>query len=212
MREVVTFEDMRLLINTATTFKGGGVQVAESFISECRAFSDNEYHVVLGDRLQGRLEEASFPSNFYFYNAPFRPATKVFSLSSASKFHRQIEDQCNPDVIFTTSGPAYWKSKAPHLVGFNRPHYLYPESAFFNCIPFHQKMTWRLKGTAIKHFCKREADAYVVQTDDVKIRLGDWLMNGKPIHVVTNTCSSYYSSPKTCKNKLPKKNTVNFVC
>ena len=27
---------MRLLINTASTFKGGGVQVAKSFIEECK--------------------------------------------------------------------------------------------------------------------------------------------------------------------------------
>lgn len=194
---------MKLLVNTATTFKGGSVQVAESFINECKKFNEHDYHVILGERIKQRIEKASFPDNFHFYDAPFRPATKVFTTAAADSFHKAIEEQCQPDVVFTTSGPAYWRSKAPHLIGFNLAHYLYPESAFFDRIPFHKKMKWKLKGLTINYFFKRDAEAYVVQTDDVNERLKSWVNNGRPVHTVTNTCSSYYFNPKKFPNKLP---------
>ncbi len=65
---------MKLLINTATTFKGGGIQVARSFIEECKSFPENEYFVVLSSSLADMIEINSFPRNFTFFNAPFRPA------------------------------------------------------------------------------------------------------------------------------------------
>ena len=52
---------MRLLINTATTFKGGGVQVAKSFIEECRRFPEHEYIVVLGLNLTAQIDKKNFP-------------------------------------------------------------------------------------------------------------------------------------------------------
>src|SRR5687767_8897322 len=106
---------MRLLINTATTFKGGGVQVAKSFIEECRYFREHEYHVVLGESLRKITNKNSFPSNFYFYEILYRPATRVFSVNRPETFFKSLEMRIKPDCVFTTSGPAYWRPKAPHL-------------------------------------------------------------------------------------------------
>ena len=69
---------MRLLINTASTYKGGGVQVAKSFIEECKELNEHEYYVVLGENISKYLNKDSFPKNFTFYEAPFRPAQKCF--------------------------------------------------------------------------------------------------------------------------------------
>lgn len=201
---------MRLLINTATTFKGGSVQVADSFINECKAFEEHEYHVILGERMQKRIDKSAFPKNFLFYDAPFRPATKVFTTKAADSFHKQVEQEAQPDVVFTTSGPAYWRSKAPHLIGFNLAHYLYPESAFFDRIPFRKKMKWKLKGLTINYFYKRDAEAYVVQTDDINERLKTWVNNQRPVHTVSNTCSNYYFNPKLFPNKLPDRQKSEF--
>ena len=57
---------MRLLINTASTLKGGGVQVAASVLSECKVFSDWEFGVVLGPGLSDIVRDADFPKNFRF--------------------------------------------------------------------------------------------------------------------------------------------------
>ena len=55
---------MRLLINTASTFKGGGVQVAKSFIEECKGMHEHEYFVVLAENISKSINKDSFPENF----------------------------------------------------------------------------------------------------------------------------------------------------
>ena len=119
---------MRLLINTATTNKGGGVQVAKSFIEECKELNKHEYFVVLGENISKSINKDSFPENFTFYETPFRPATKVFSWSSHNFFLKIIEKECKPDVVFTSTGPSYWRPKVKHVIGYNLPHYIYSDS------------------------------------------------------------------------------------
>lgn len=200
---------MRIIINTASTYKGGGVQVARSFIEECRNFEEHEYHIIQGEMLSGLIDSEEYPQNFSFYNFGYRPATRVLSLKDHGADFKTIEESVKPDVVFTTSGPAYWRPKAPHLVGYNLPHYIYRDSPFFSKIPFTKKMKWNLKGVILKKFFKRDADAYVVQTDDVNNRLREWIKSER-VYTVSNTYSQHYENPKNVANKLPEKKANEF--
>lgn len=199
---------MRLLINTATTFKGGGVQVAKSFIEECKAFP-YQFTVVLGQALSQLIDTTDFPHNFKFYKIDYRPATRVFSVKDQAAFLKKVEEETKPDVVFTTSGPAYWRPKAPHLMGYNLPHYIYPDSPFFQLLSKKQQLKWKLKGALIKYYTKRDADAYVVQTDDVKQRLKKWIHASK-VTTVTNTYGNQYNAPEQKENILPKNKSGEF--
>lgn len=186
---------MKLLINTATTYKGGSVQVAQSFITECKAFDQHEYVVVLGLKLAEQLDRKDFPGNFRFIEIPYRPATKVKHLWYQEKFLQKIEKQEKPDVVFTTSGPAYWRSEAPHLIGYNLPHYIYRDSPFFNLVSKSSKWKWWMKGSLIRHYYRRDADLLVGQTEDVAKRANKWL--NIPAATVSNTCSdAFHAYPK----------------
>lgn len=201
---------MKLLINTASTHKGGGVQVAFSFIHECIKHRANEYHVIIGPSLRDKIITDNFPDNFHFYFINHRPATRVFSLRSTASFFKNLEKQINPDVVFTTSGPAYWRPKAKHLTGFNLGHHIYTDSPFFSIIPAKKKIRWFAKRNIAKYYFKRDSDAFVVQTDDVNQRLDSWLKNNKPIYTVSNTCSHYFYNPYSFPAKLPKKSEGTF--
>ena len=186
---------MKLLINTATTYKGGSVQVAQSFITECKAYDQHEYVVVLGLKLAEQLDQKDFPSNFRFIEMPYRPATKVKHLWYQDEFLAQLEQKEQPDAIFTTSGPAYWKSNAPHLMGYNLPHYIYRDSPFFDLISKKSKWKWWLKGSLIRHYYRRDADLLVGQTKDVADRASKWMK--LPAATVSNTCSeAFHAYPK----------------
>lgn len=205
---------MRLLINTATTFKGGGVQVAKSFIEECRRFPEHEYIVVLGLNLTAQIDKKNFPSNFTFFEIPYRPATRVFGFKDPAAFLKKIEKEQKPDVVFTTSGPSYWRPKVPHLMGYNLPHYIYAESPYFQKISAIQRFKWKLKGSVIKYFVHRDADAYVVQTDDVNLRLKKWLQPSRAITTVSNTYGQQYNEiEEKAKEMLPeqKENEFRFL-
>lgn len=194
---------MKLLVNTSSSFKGGGIQTSNSFLSECRKYPENEYHVILGLMLAEVVDADSFPDNFKFYKIPYRPATKVFSLSRADGFMSKVENQVKPDCVYSIGGPAYWRPKAPHIMGYTLPHYIYPESPFFKTFSLLQKIKWGLKGMVIKHFIEQDADEYVVQTDDVNVRLREWIGSNK-VHTITNAFGSYFINPDlTSDLKLP---------
>lgn len=197
---------MKLLINTASTYKGGGVQVARSFITECKKIKGHEYHVILGNTLKTLVDKNSFPSNFFFYEIDYRPATKVFSLEGSSSFFKKLEVAIKPDCVLTTGGPSYWRPKAPHLCGYNLPHYIYPESPYFKKISLYKKLYVAAKKMIVKYFTQHDADNYVVQTEDVNKRLKKWFPR-KSVYTVTNTFSSSYLNTVTNagKNKLPPK-------
>lgn len=200
---------MRILINTASTFKGGSVQVARSFIEECRDIDANEYHVILSKSLERLIDQRDYPRNFHFYTPGFRPATRVLSRHSSTRVFKQIEACVDPDVVFTTSGPSYWKPQAPHLVGFNLPHYVYADSPFFSRISYRQLARWRMKGVVLKYFFKKDSDAFVVQTDDVNRRLRKWLKTER-VYTVSNTWSLHYDQPRHNAPKLPAKTNGEF--
>jgi len=188
---------MKLLVNTASTFKGGGVQVARSFLEECRDYQDYEFHVILSEMLDRLIVREAYPENFQFYTIGYRPATRVLHFKSRVGYFKKLEKEIQPDVVFTTSGPAYWRPQAPHLAGYNLPHYVYGNSPFFNRISAFNRAKWGLKGQVIKYFFLHDSDGWVVQTDDVNQRLRKWLNTSK-VYTVTNTCSADYYNPKTC--------------
>lgn len=201
---------MKFLINTATTFKGGSIQVARSFLEECREIENHKFYVILGTSLAKVIEKDSFPGNFCFYEIGFRPATRIFSLGSANRFLRDIEAKVNPDAVFTTSGPAYWRPSAPHLVGFNVPHCVYADSPYWSILPLRRKLQWRVKRMVLRFFFRHDADAYVVQTDDINQRLRTLLGTVK-VYTVSNTCSSWYINPPPVRAaKLPPRSGKEF--
>ena len=200
---------MRILINTASTFKGGGIQVAKSFIEECINFSGHQYYVVLGESLAKMIDVKKFPENFSFFKAPFRPATVVFKLRSHNYFFKDIEKKWKPDIVFTTSGPSYWRPKAPHLMGYNLPHYIYPESPYFGIIPLKRKLWWTGMKIYARYVFKRDADALVVQTNDVNDRLKKFL-NRSEVYTVYNTINAHYLKYTKVPDKLPVKKPNEF--
>ncbi len=196
---------MRILVNTASSFKGGGIQTSKSFIEECVNHSDNEYFIVLSQNLSKALKFKKFPNNFEFYKAPFRPATKVLRLKSHNYFLKEIEKVFKPDIVFTVGGPSYWRPRAIHLMGFTLGHYVYSESPYFRNIPLKRKLWWKLMKIYAQYVFKRDADALVVQTDDVNTRVKKFLGKSK-VFTVYNTINTHYVDVKPTFNKLPDKN------
>ena len=184
---------MRILVNTASTLKGGGVQVALSFLRECIALGEHHYGVIVGPGLNAALREEEFPENFEFFRIGYRPAQRLLSFRGPAYDLRAVESTYQPDVVFTTTGPSYWRPNAPHLMGFNLPHPLYPESPYFaQILNRRQRLRWYAKCQAIRYFTHGFADGWVVQTDDANRRLGAWIERDQ-VFTVPNTISSAYS-------------------
>lgn len=191
---------MKLIINTSNLFRGGGIQVAYSFIHECISFTGNEYHIFLCELLIEQIDKSKFPKNFWFYEIPKRPSLFFKGIKIISKL-KKLENEIKPDCVFTIFGPSYWTPQAPHLLGYAIPHFLYPESPFFNKIGKLAKFKWSLVKIMKKYFFLKNANFFHVETDDSRKRLSIFLKYPvERIFSVSNTYNSCYD----VDNKSPK--------
>jgi len=203
---------MKVLINTSNLNVGGGTQQTPlSFINELPLIqSEHEYHVLLSDSLNKQIDRKVFPKNFSFYLIKESPA----SLKSRKKIVSQlnkIENIVKPDVVFTLFSPAYWRPKAIHVIGFALGWITNPDSIAFDVLDFKQKIIRRLDSIYKSYFIKRDADYYIVETDDVKEKLFRVLEISKDnIIVVGNTYSSYFDEVPYRSFQLPKKDANEF--
>lgn len=194
---------MRLIVNLSNNLSGGGLQVALSFLSECRHFDQNEYHVFLSPNVARQTDRSLFGRNFIFYDIPTAPFWKLGRLLSP------LEKQIRPDVVFTVFGPSYWRPKAKHIMGFARGHYIYPESAFLKQLPDKEKLKFYIKKSIQCFYIKHDADVYVTETEDVTARFKK-IFGKSNAYTVSNTCGRYYFSPQHFNPKLPARQPGEF--
>ena len=195
---------MKVLINTAHQRFGGAVQVASSFIHECRKFTGFSYEVWLGPGVGKTVRKEDFPEHFVFRNFDFG-SVNFKAIRNIQRTLSKAEREAKPDIIISTSGPTYFHSMAPQIIGFNLPLYLYPESPYLKELSFITKLKVALKKKAHYYFFKRDASAFVVQTEDVNTRVRRFL-NTDRVHTVSNTYNHYFDLQTRFPDRLgPRK-------
>jgi glycosyltransferase involved in cell wall biosynthesis len=199
---------MKIIINTASQRFGGCIQVALSFINECKNFEEHEFYVWVGPGVRKSLDEKDFPANFYFQHFDFGPINLKVASQINSKLQK-AEKAISPDCIIATSGPSYFHSHAPQIIGYNLPLYIYPESPFLSQQSAYRAFRRILKKRFHFYYFKRDSNAFVVQTDDVNQRLRKALKTEK-VYTVTNTASNYFTNWLSFPPKLPSRNSGIF--
>lgn len=159
---------MKLVINTANILVGGAFQRALSFVRELKEFGKDEYHIFYRSEFSEQVDISKYPTNFYFYLIDNSPASILNRKKVISRFN-SLESQIKPDLVFSFVGPAYWRPKSVHLVGFAVPHIVYDDLYYLKSSSIRTKLEMIYK----KWWTKREADYWVVQTQDVQDRLSN---------------------------------------
>jgi len=194
---------MRILINSSLLRFGGAVQVALSVIEECRRHYQHEYHLVVGPGVASVLSREDFGDNFRFYEKSFG-VMRLLKLPRVQREMSEIEAKVRPECVITTSGPSYWRSQAPQLIGFNLPLYLYPESPYLTALPPFEKARLAARRWLHCRYFRRDADALIVQTDDANQRVRA-LLGTDRVFTVTNTHNSWYEEPNPDESRLPQR-------
>lgn len=181
---------MKILINTSNLKQGGGVQVANSFINSLKKETD-EFIIVLNRITEKGINKKEFPENFIFLTVHFE-FIKFF------KFIKQlnlIEQKFKPHIVFSVFGPSYWTPKARHIMGYAIPHYVYRDSPFFQRISVKFKVKLIITEIIHAYFIKKNAQIYITETEDVRIRLSRrFNIPKKNIHTVSNSCHQIFNN------------------
>lgn len=194
---------MKILINTSILRFGGAVQVALSFINECKYFTQHEFHIIVGRGVNKSLKREEFSSNFHFYDFDHGPVS-IWKIPRLAKRLSKMEAEIQPDCVITTSGPSYWHSQAPQLMGYNLGLYIYTDSPFLKTLSIYRLIRYKIIRKIHFYFFRRDATAYLVQTDDVNERVKKFLNTDK-VYTVNNTFNGFYNNPVKVSNKLPAK-------
>lgn len=207
---------MKILINTSTLYFGGGVQVALSFINELITLNTNEYHVFLSLEIERQLDKKLFGNNFNFYIIDKSPS-KLLTRKKIVLILNNFEKEINPDVVFTVFGPAYWRPKTLHLLGFADGWVYNPDSIAFDRLSFFRRIKMRLAVQYKLYYLHRDADFYVLETNDAARKLSTIMQKNKSnFFVVSNTFSNVFSDTQYLSEnnkyyiKLPAKTDDEF--
>ena len=156
---------MKIIINTSVNVVGGGFQISLSLIQECQNINRHEFYIFLNENLASIIHKNDYSSNFHFY---IIPRLKFYQYH---KYLSNIEKSINPDIVFSVFGPSYWRPKTKHIMGFAMGHYIYPDSPYWNIISLKEKIYWYFKKKIHLFYFKRDADGFIVETNDVAKRL-----------------------------------------
>lgn len=195
---------MKLIINTVNIKVGGALQRAISFIKDLKEIkNNNEYFIFYNKAFRKEVLIEDYPENFKFYYFEHSPAPLKTRRKVVSEFNL-LEDKIKPDIVFSFVGPCYWRPKSIHLVGYAVPHIVYNDYKYVKALPFKSKLEMFYK----KYWTKKEADYYVVQTNDVKKRLSSVLnFSENNIFLVSNGIGNQYKNIQVNKtnNRRVKK-------
>lgn len=183
---------MKLIINTVNLRIGGAFQRSVSFLKELKTWGKDEYHVFYNKDIGEQIDIKDFPCNFKFYYFDESPASLKHRKRIIRAFNKTFE-AIRPNMVFSFVGPCYWRPKCPHLVGFGVPHIVYDDYDYV------KKYSWKTKLEMIykKYWTKKEADYFVVQTEDVRKRLADRInVDIERIFVVSNGFGQQYRDVK----------------
>lgn len=172
---------MRLLVDCMPLSTGGGVQVAIALMEGLSRRSDVDWLAVVPAGLKGAVPASFIADN---HRIRFLAKSSILDILCANRQLHAIERGFRPDIVFTVFGPAYFRARSPHLVGFALPHLIYQGDGVLLQDPTHIERV----ADFIKLLLLRRADHIVVETETVRQRLATRLgIDPSSISVIGNS-------------------------
>lgn len=205
---------MKIIINATNLKQGGALQVTSSVLEQLKSFPEHEYHVFLSPQLSEQINVANFPGNYIFHHFSSNPTSSVIDLLTFPGKLSKAERKIQPDFVLTVFGPALWKPRAPHLVGFANGLYLFNKARFLREIwltTTSQRIRYDIRRFLLLNRIKHEATLLWTETEYSKKQLQLSLgMPGEHIHVINNTYSELYEAAPSLPEK-EKTGTYDFI-
>ena len=196
---------MKVLVNATTLVKGGGIQVAASFIAEsCRDDMGIAWHYAISPQVAEELASLGVDPS----------AVTLFTASpTRDKVQRQqlyaLEKRLQPDVVFSVFGPAYTKFRSPHLCGVAVGWVTHSTRLAFAALPNWLARAKTFLTCVYKGFWLRYADRWVVEAesarDGMRRRIG---VSPDNVDIVENSCAAVFNAADLAPSRCPDSGEV----
>jgi glycosyltransferase involved in cell wall biosynthesis len=200
---------MDVLVNASNLFKGGGVQVAASFVVESLANPKGiSWHYALSRAVADEVTEQ--------VGLPVR--VEVFESSPArDRQQRQrlqlLEASIEPDIVFSVFGPAYVNFQAPHLLGVAAGWVTHSSQLAYSMLPSWVGKFKTMLASIYKGYWLRRANRWVVEADNARLGMRKRLaLPLSKVDVVPNACASLFLNADIAPAKRPEQgDTVRLI-
>lgn len=191
---------MNILINCSIIKVGGGIQVANSFLTEISQNKEHNFVIVLSSVLEKQIDKSIFASNHKFIKYDINAGIKTAFFNKNSFLDKLVSDN-KIDRVFTVFGPSYWKPKVKHVCGFAKPQYIYRESPFFKKISLKENLKINAKRFSHLYSFRSTTDVFITELWDVSNKLQE-LFPKKEINTVTNTFNQVFDDKSLWNNNI----------
>ena len=191
--------------------------MAISLLNELRFIeTNNEYNIFLSKPIDQQIEKNLFSQHFKFFIIS-QPASYLKTRLKIIRELNELENQIKPNIVITLFGPSYWKPKVKHLMGFADPWVLNQNSVAYKELSFFQRIEKRLINFYKTYYLRREANCYIIETNNAKTKLLNLLnITDDQVYVISNCYSNTFDNKElldpNCKDfiKLPKKDVDEY--
>jgi len=193
---------MDVLVNATTLVKGGGIQVATSFVVEAEkaAVSDIRWHYLLSKQVAAELSILGVsPSRVHVLDGS--PARNKICRQQIL----ELEQQISPDVVFSVFGPAFLKFGSPHLMGLGNGWITHSTWLAFKSLGSTAKMLKQFAGSLYKGYWACQADRWVVEAANSRLGMIRRLrVSPDAVAVVPNSCAALFGEAEVPDAEFPE--------
>lgn len=165
---------MLVMVNATPVKLGGGVQVALSLIEELRNHPEHDHVVLMSPQVASAVEGGGLGPDVASHVVPGNVTSMGADGHRARAWLRQMEAEERPDAVLTVFGPAMWRPRAPHLMGFANGLYLSLDSRFirdhFLADPV-SRARYLARRTILLGELRREARHFWIETEAARADL-----------------------------------------
>lgn len=189
---------MKILINVVNARNvGGGLQVVHNFLLGTQQFArpDVEWYYAVSECLDSKYLDEIFKTkaNSHYHVFPIQPDF-LHTYRRVQNELRQLENDINPDVIYTILGPCYNFFKNREVIRFVHPWVVTSNPYAWSTLPFKTKIRMKIHILLLKKLVRR-IPFIVTQTEAVKQGLIKELgKNPEHIRVINNVLPAVYAS------------------
>ncbi|HCM64411.1 MAG TPA: glycosyl transferase family 1 [Morganella sp. (in: Bacteria)] len=198
----------KIIFNCTTNTAGGAVQNAVNFIREIyNTYIDSfDWYFLLSKPVSEQLKDIII--NIPHYISEKTPAHSYFQRKKLNNIIKRI----NPDLVYTSAGPAYMKIKSFHLMGCSNPYILGVDNSIKKTL--FRTFSSRLKRNALtiyqRHHIKN-SDAYIVQTEHSKNQLLSVTKNNNVYIIYNSLAKRFYDYSRLQQHNIEYKSYVNSL-